>query len=106
MRKKHTQSSSTCVGGSTGVLTYAILNNAYMTLASNGSYGIGLSNKLNNNMKETKKTKFEITFQKTVVTEYYYTLLAESKEDALKKISDGGCSNDSEIISEEVVEVK
>lgn len=93
----------------TSVLNSNMLNQAYYTLTNNwcGNYGIGLSDKLNNKMKEQKLTNQKVVFTKTIVTEITYEFLAESHEDAIKKINEGEITtNTSKTISVDIVEVK
>ena len=89
-------------------LTAATIQKAINSLENNKnnscltSYGDGIKT----NMKESNKTRFQINFTKTVVTEYYYDILAESEEDALKKIEQGTCCNDIKTVSEIIVRNK
>lgn len=54
-------------------------------------------------MKEQKLTKFKVVFQETTVKNYTYNILAESQEDAVKRIESSCVNNSGETVSVELV---
>lgn len=93
--------------GNNSTYTYTDTAEQYITFGSPGEWFLGssvvINNNENNKMKQEKLTKYTIVFLETVVREHKYEMLAESKEDAIKKISDGGISSDVYTVSIERV---
>ena len=74
----------------------------FITSADAGM-SVGCINNNNKSMKETKKTKFKLVYQETKVTETTFGILAESLEDAKKKVEEGDCASVVETVSVEVI---
>ena len=78
----------------------------YPLFTTSGGVGDSISCIINNNyksMKETKKTKFKLVYQETKVIETTFDILAESLEDAKKKVEEGDCASVVETVSVEVI---
>lgn len=78
----------------------------YVTNASvNYPKVLGLTNSNTSDMKETKLTKHKVIFEQTTVTTHEYNILAESFDDAKKKIEEGGYSGKETTVSIEVKDI-
>lgn len=80
-----------------------IMDNAYTAMSNYQGYKISgtgaINNNQNNNMKETSRDLYKLTFLKTTVTEHVYEVLAESLEEAKKAVENGAFSGDTKTIS-------
>jgi len=77
-------------------------NTNYATVSSGTGFSINnIKNNQNNNMKESNKELYKLTFIKTTTTEYVYEVLAEDLEQA-KAMVERGAVSDVRTLSEDI----